>query len=63
MEEFLPGKMQSNFCLLEHLHTIGSVIGYKGLLAFSNIAYGINDYLEKKGFKKVTEIVGLAHRY
>jgi dihydroorotate dehydrogenase (NAD+) catalytic subunit len=42
---------------------LGSVIGYKGLLAFRNIAYGINDYLEKKGFKKVTEIVGLAHRY
>jgi dihydroorotate dehydrogenase (NAD+) catalytic subunit len=42
---------------------LGSVIGYKGLLAFRNIAYGINDYLEKKDFKKVTEIVGLAHRY
>jgi dihydroorotate dehydrogenase (NAD+) catalytic subunit len=42
---------------------LGSVIGYKGLSAFRNISYGINDYLAKKGFKKVTEIVGLAHRY
>jgi dihydroorotate dehydrogenase (NAD+) catalytic subunit len=42
---------------------LGSVIGHKGLLAFRNISYGINDYLEKKGFKKVTEIIGLAHRY
>jgi dihydroorotate dehydrogenase (NAD+) catalytic subunit len=42
---------------------LGSVIGYKGLLTFRNISYGIKHYLEKKNFKKVTEIVGLAHRY
>jgi dihydroorotate dehydrogenase (NAD+) catalytic subunit len=42
---------------------LGSVIGNLGLSAFRNISCGINNYLEKKGFKKVTEIVGLAHRY
>ena len=42
---------------------LGSVIGNQGLSAFRNISYGIKDYLKKKDFKKVTEIVGLAHRY
>ncbi|HYX56460.1 MAG TPA: dihydroorotate dehydrogenase [Nitrososphaeraceae archaeon] len=42
---------------------LGSVIGSQGLSAFRNISYGIMDYLKKKDFKKVTEIVGLAHRY
>jgi dihydroorotate dehydrogenase len=39
------------------------VIGYEGITAFRNISCGIKKYLESKGFKKVTEIVGLAHRY
>jgi dihydroorotate dehydrogenase (NAD+) catalytic subunit len=42
---------------------LGSVIGYEGITAFRNISCGIRKYLESKGFKKVTEIVGLAHRY
>ena len=42
---------------------LGSVIGYEGITAFRNISCGIKKYLENKGFKKVTEIVGLAHRY
>ena len=42
---------------------LGSVIGYEGIIAFRNISCGIKKYLENKGFKKVTEIVGLAHRY
>jgi dihydroorotate dehydrogenase (NAD+) catalytic subunit len=42
---------------------LGSVIGYEGTSAFRNISCGIKNYLEKKGFKKVSEIVGLAHRY
>jgi dihydroorotate dehydrogenase (NAD+) catalytic subunit len=42
---------------------LGSVIGNQGLSAFRNISCGIKDYLKKKDFKKVTEIVGLAHRY
>ena len=42
---------------------LGSVIGYQGIKAFRNISCGIQKYLENKGFKKVTEIIGLAHRY
>ena len=42
---------------------LGSVIGYEGIIAFRNISCGIKKYLENKGFKKVTEIIGLAHRY
>ena len=42
---------------------LGSVIGYQGITAFRNISWGIQKYLENKGFKKVTEIIGLAHRY
>ena len=42
---------------------LGSVIGYEGITTFRNISCGIRKYLESKGFKKVTEIVGLAHRY
>jgi dihydroorotate dehydrogenase (NAD+) catalytic subunit len=42
---------------------LGSVIGYDGITAFRNISHGIKKYLEKKDIKKVTEIIGLAHRY
>ena len=42
---------------------LGSVIGYHGITAFKNISWGIQKYLENKGFKKATEIIGLAHRY
>ena len=42
---------------------LGSVIGSKGLNAFSNISKGVKKYLEKKGFKNAMEIVGLAHKY
>ena len=42
---------------------LGSVIGYKGVSAFSNITRGIKRYLERKGLKNATEIVGLAQKY
>ena len=42
---------------------LGSVIGYKGLSAFTNITTGIKKYLERKGLKSAMEIVGLAHKY
>ena len=42
---------------------LGSVIGYEGLKAFNQIKLGITRYLEKKGYKNIKEIVGLAHRY
>jgi dihydroorotate dehydrogenase (NAD+) catalytic subunit len=42
---------------------LGSVIGYQGISAFSNITIGIKKYLERKGLKNAMEIVGLAHKY
>jgi dihydroorotate dehydrogenase (NAD+) catalytic subunit len=42
---------------------LGSVIGYKGVSAFSNITRGIKRYLERKGLKNAMEIVGLAQKY
>lgn len=42
---------------------LGSVIGYQGITAFSNITRGIKNYLERKGLKNAMEIVGRAHKY
>lgn len=42
---------------------LGSVIGYQGLKAFNQIKLGLIRYLEKKGYKNIKEIVGLAHQY
>lgn len=42
---------------------LGSVIGYRGIAVFRNIASGIKGYLERRGLKNVTEIIGLAHKY
>jgi dihydroorotate dehydrogenase (NAD+) catalytic subunit len=42
---------------------LGSVIGYRGIAVFRNIATGIKGYLERRGLKNVTEIIGLAHKY
>ena len=42
---------------------LGSVIGYKGLKVFNGIKLGITRYLQKKDYKNVKEIVGLAHKY
>ena len=42
---------------------LGSVIGYKGLKVFNQIKLGIARYLQKKDYKNVKEIVGLAHKY
>ena len=41
---------------------IGSAIALEGLSIFKSICDGISSYLERKGFKSVKEIVGLAHR-
>ena len=40
---------------------IGSAIAYEGLSVFRNIAEGIKSYLNRKGFRSVKDIVGLAH--
>jgi len=40
---------------------IGSAIAYEGLSVFRKVAEGIKSYLQRKGFRSVKEIVGLAH--
>ena len=40
---------------------IGSAIAYEGLSVFRKVAEGIKSYLQRKGFRSVREIVGLAH--
>jgi len=41
---------------------IGSAITYEDLAVFKSVTDGIAEYLEKKGFRSVKEIVGMAHR-
>ncbi len=41
---------------------IGSAIALEGLAIFKSICHGISTYLERKGFRRVNEIVGLAHK-
>jgi len=41
---------------------IGTAIAIEGPNVFEAVAWGINSYLKKKGFKSVKEIVGLSHR-
>ncbi|MCS7120204.1 MAG: dihydroorotate dehydrogenase [Nitrososphaerota archaeon] len=40
---------------------IGSAIAHGDLTIFQSIAQGINSYIESKGYRKVEEIVGMAH--
>ena len=42
---------------------LGSVIGCEGFGAFQKISLGLKRYLERKGLKNPTELVGLAHKY
>lgn len=42
---------------------LGSVLGYHGLGVINKIIKGISGYLDKKGYKSVKEIIGIAHRY
>lgn len=41
---------------------IGSAIAIEGLSVFRSIAEGIKYYIQRKGFKNVRDIVGLAHK-
>jgi dihydroorotate dehydrogenase (NAD+) catalytic subunit len=41
---------------------IGTAIALKGPNVFKSVVRGISAYLERKGFRSVKEIVGLAHR-
>jgi len=42
---------------------LGSVIGHEGVGAFKKINLGLQHYLERKGLKNPSELVGLAHKY
>jgi len=42
---------------------IGTAIAFKGLRVFSSVTKGIDTYLQRKDFKNVKELVGLAHKY
>jgi dihydroorotate dehydrogenase (NAD+) catalytic subunit len=42
---------------------IGTAVAFKGVGVFSSVAKGIQDYLKRKGFKNVKELVGLAHKF
>jgi len=42
---------------------IGTAVAFKGVEVFGSVAQGIDDYLKRKGFKKVKDIVGLAHKF
>ncbi|MEM2594171.1 MAG: dihydroorotate dehydrogenase, partial [Candidatus Bathyarchaeia archaeon] len=41
---------------------IGSAIALEGLSIFKRICEGICGFLERKGFRSVDEIIGLAHK-
>ncbi|MEM3387079.1 MAG: dihydroorotate dehydrogenase [Nitrososphaerales archaeon] len=41
---------------------IGSAIAYEGLEVFKKISEGLTSYLKARGYKSVSEIVGLAHK-
>ena len=42
---------------------IGTAIAFKGPEVFTSVVKGIDDYVKRKGFKNVKEIVGQAHKY
>jgi dihydroorotate dehydrogenase (NAD+) catalytic subunit len=41
---------------------IGSAIAWKDLGVFKSVSRGIDRYLERKGFRRVRDVVGLSHR-
>ena len=42
---------------------IGSVLGYTGPKLFNQITNDLKKYVEKKGMKNVSEVIGIAHKY
>jgi dihydroorotate dehydrogenase (NAD+) catalytic subunit len=42
---------------------IGTAIAYKGLDVFREVTCGLENYLKRKGFKGIDEVVGLSHKY
>ncbi|HEX69217.1 MAG TPA: dihydroorotate dehydrogenase, partial [Candidatus Bathyarchaeota archaeon] len=41
---------------------VGTAVAFKDFQVFSEIAKGVKSYLERKGFRSVREIVGIAHQ-
>lgn len=41
---------------------IGSAISFKGLSIFEELTRGLVNYMKRKGFRRVEELVGLSHR-
>jgi dihydroorotate dehydrogenase (NAD+) catalytic subunit len=41
---------------------IGTAIAFRGLQIFAQIVEGIKEYMAKKDFRSVTQIVGMAHK-
>ena len=41
---------------------IGSAIALEGLTVFKSVCDGLSEYLKRKGFRSVEEIVGLVHK-
>jgi dihydroorotate dehydrogenase (NAD+) catalytic subunit len=42
---------------------IGSVLGTAGPKIFNQITKELKNYVEKKGLKNISEIIGIAHKY
>ncbi|MCK4952423.1 dihydroorotate dehydrogenase [Candidatus Bathyarchaeota archaeon] len=42
---------------------IGTAIAFRGLSVFKEITDGIQEYLSKKGYRNLKEIVGLSHKF
>lgn len=41
---------------------VGSFIAYSGIDSVGNLVTDLRNYLESEGYKKLGEIVGIAHR-
>jgi len=42
---------------------IGSVLGSNGPKIFNRMTKDLKNYVEKKGMKNISEIIGIAHKY
>ena len=42
---------------------IGTAVAFKGVEVFGSVAKGIDSYLERKGYAKLKDLVGLAHKF
>ena len=42
---------------------IGTAVAFKGVEVFGSVAKGIDNYLKRKGYTNVKDLVGLAHKF